>query len=166
MGKSSDRCEYRTEPKYHKPSRKSPPYSAVPCEGMVMYGNDGKLWISERRGTSKTPRWWLVDSLKSTPRKKTYRAKKSRKKPTQTYRSKHKRKSQQEKYFKMLRKLRRKSRGRKSRGRKSRVVNHVVVNHVVVNHVVVNHANLAQSVVNHVVVNHVEQNQMNKNVTS
>ena len=122
MGKSSDRCDYRTEPKYHKPTRKSPPYSAVPCEGLVMTGNDGTLWIAEHRGISKTPRWFPLDSLKSIPRKKTFRAKKSRKKPTQTSRSKHKRKSQKATpYRKMLRKSRgrAKSRGRsKSRGRR------------------------------------------------
>ena len=41
-------------------SRKSPPYSAAECCGMTFMGNDGTPYIAEKRGTSKSCRWYKL----------------------------------------------------------------------------------------------------------
>ena len=40
--------------------RKGPPFPAVPCEGQRKRGNDGLMYIAEKRGKAKSPRWYKV----------------------------------------------------------------------------------------------------------
>jgi DNA ligase-1 len=42
--------------------RSGPPYPAVPCEGRTILGNDGYMYISEKRGKSKISRWYKLSS--------------------------------------------------------------------------------------------------------
>jgi hypothetical protein len=39
-------CKKQTTAKYHKKTRKSPPYPANQCHGMSLYGNDGNMYVS------------------------------------------------------------------------------------------------------------------------
>ncbi len=39
-------CKKQTTAKYHKTTRKSPPYPANQCHGMSLYGNDGNMYVS------------------------------------------------------------------------------------------------------------------------
>ena len=45
-------------------TRKSPPYSAAACPRQTLFGNDGRKYISDRRGNSKSYRWYPVKQLK------------------------------------------------------------------------------------------------------
>ena len=71
--------EYNPAPKYHDEKRKSPPYSAVDCEGRRMQGLDGAYWVSELKG--KAVRWTRIpnysEKLKSRAPKRS-KARKSR----------------------------------------------------------------------------------------
>ena len=50
--------------------RSGPPYPAVPCEGLIMFGNDNKSYISERRGKAKVARWFKITDMNKSPKKK------------------------------------------------------------------------------------------------
>ena len=60
--------------------RSGPPYPAGPCEGLIMFGNDNKSYISERRGKAKVARWFKLDGEKSSHTKTKKSPKKSSKK--------------------------------------------------------------------------------------
>lgn len=56
-------CARQTTAKYT--GRPSPPYPAVPCEGMTKVGNDGAMWVSSRLGAQRSPTWKRVAQPKA-----------------------------------------------------------------------------------------------------
>lgn len=55
---STKTCKKLNTKKYA--SRKAPPYSAASCARQTLVGNDGKKYISDKRGKGKSFRWYLV----------------------------------------------------------------------------------------------------------
>ena len=77
-------CSKQKTKKYT--DRKGPPYSATDCEGSKKKGNDGLMYVSEKRGSSKSFKWYKVASVakksaklsKSTKRRSMKLSKKSK----------------------------------------------------------------------------------------
>uniref|UniRef100_A0A6C0CKK9 Uncharacterized protein n=1 Tax=viral metagenome TaxID=1070528 RepID=A0A6C0CKK9_9ZZZZ len=58
-------CTYQEAPKYHTKSRGSPPYPGNECRGMVMKGNDGRMYESRPVAGGKYWRWFVLDEKAS-----------------------------------------------------------------------------------------------------